>query len=343
LIELIKVEEFTEMTLPDIKAENGVIATSQTEANSIPDIEAKAEKAKEDFIRMSEIMGNQYENWCEGQIKVLLEQGAMPYRVFDRIVGECSRADNIFCGINGEAQHKVLSRYLERAADESQGDTSLVLSWLAKRGNNLVKQRRLVKDFLILDQLTDIENYQEGRVIDEHTPFFNSSLYDIEGRVMPDLVKRSLQERITGLQTTVPSWSVDQQTYQHLGEMVLSFINPLHPESYRIVVQSGSRIPETAKHWINSITQSEWISEALQTISKDVLTSQELGEAQNKFMDHLTAAEAVLEYQYFYVGVGLLRAAVSDKLPPEARKIIAKELSAVENGKKAGAGSHVGT
>lgn len=281
--------------------------------------ELRALALERDFSRLSETVRKQRFEARKAQIQALEAEGAMPRRVFSQIAGEYSRADNIFCGINGEADHQALAYYLRTCSQRSeQPHIKAALGWLAEQGEKLAASRRIVKDFLILDQLTDPLNYR--RTVDKDTPFFNSSLFDIDSRVMPTSVRNKFLSKIKDSEEAIRSWESERQQYAQLGRQLLPFINPLHPESYKIAVETGCRNRQTGEYWLESISNpDDWISKLKELLSAD-RTSDQLNEGLNRFMDRLTAAQAVLEAQYFYIGMGLIRAAVNKNLPEGIKK-----------------------
>lgn len=141
-----------------------------------------AEKArKREFMRKKQI------DW-------LKSKGAKPYKIFAEIIVQRSRADNIYCGINGEVDHKRIAEYLKESAQEAQGSKRDILNWLAAEGDKLANHRGLVKEFLILDQLTNASNYHKGRRIDSST-YFETSLGGISSRTLSEDIRISISKQ----------------------------------------------------------------------------------------------------------------------------------------------------
>ena len=281
-----------------------------------------------DFNQLTEKVGAREEERTKAQIKHMQErEKAQPFNVFATIAGETTRADNIYCGINGEARHKALAEYLQQEADLTQGDMHDVLKWLAKRELKLASDRRLVKNQLILDQLTDATNYQEGRLIDENTPFFNSSLdfqgqVDISDRVLPENVKEKWLQELKESKQEIQGWEEERQKAASIGEAVTQFIIPNNIQSSNEAITRGS-IHEDTQHWLRAIqSTADWINPTVELLETDKINSNELHQTLLKYMGNLTAAEAVLEHQQYFVGVGLIRAAANGKLPTETKKLI---------------------
>lgn len=281
-----------------------------------------------DFKKVAEAYAEKRTHSRQAQIDALRADGARPFKVFTQIVGEYSRADNIFCGINGEADHRVVAGYLRQEAMTEVGDTKDVLAWLATKGDELADHRGVVKDFLILDQLTDPKNYEEGRVVDEDTGFFNSSLGDIDTRVLPEVAKNGIVGRISETSAQVASWKQQRSTYATMGAELLPLVNPRNPESMRPVVENGTRSDGPGNGWREAMDSAEaWIQSTSGIINEGDL--QKAGGAMLGFMDKLTGAQAILESQYYHVGVGLLRSAASRNLPEVCRIIIKSDLGKV--------------
>ena len=298
----------------------------ETSLNGGTKLSERAVQLENDFKRVAEAFAEKRVHWRQTQVDAMRADGARPFMVFTQIVGEYSRADNIFCGINGEADHKVVSQYLRGEAATADGDTRDVLTWLADKGEELAAHRGVVKDFLIVDQLTDPRNYEEGRVVDEDTGFFNSSLGDIDTRVLPETAKSGIVRRISETRGRILSWKEERGTYAAMGKELLPFINPRNPESVSPVVENGTRSDGPGQKWREATDSAEaWTQSTSVAISEG--DSQKAGGALLDFMNKLTGAEAILESQYYHVGVGLLRAAASGRLPEGCRSIIKGDLA----------------
>lgn len=267
-------------------------------------------------------------NLRNAQINGFRADGVRPYKVFEEIVGQYSRADNIGCGINGEADHEVVAQYLREESETAKGDMKDILNWLAVRGQDLATYRRIVKDFLVLDQLTDPINYGDDRIVDENTTTgFRSSIREIDSRVLPARVKDNIMKRISETSGVISSWREERAAYAVIGRELLPFINPKNPEAANPVIENGAPDDDNVgQRWRAAIDSTEvWTQNTSKTIDEGELGK--VGDAMLEFMDRLTEAEAVLESQYYHVGVALLRSIASGKFPDKCREIIKADLA----------------
>lgn len=300
-------------------------AKIETFPNGENKLNERAIQLEGDFGKVSEAYAKIRADSRVAQIGGLRADGAKPFKVFTQIAGEYSRADNIFCGINGEADHKVVSQYLREEATGADGDMKDVLSWLAAKGDELAGHRGIVKGFLILDQLTDPKNYEDGRIVDEDTGFFNSSLGDIDSRVLPDAARSGIVNKISETRGTIASWKDEREKYASMGKDLMSFINPRNPESVSPIVENGTRSDGPGQKWREAADSAEdWTQSTSGVIGEG--DPQKIGGTMLEYMDKLTGAQAILESQYYHVGVGLLRAAANGSLPEECRSVIKADL-----------------
>lgn len=262
------------------------------------------------------------------QIAAMEESGVTADRIFIEIVGEYSRADNVGCGINGTADHEVMAEYLVQAAEkETRPHMQLALSWVADQNSRLADARRMVRDFLVLDQLTDPDNYDPGTSRWETSSFFKSSLdNEIGDRVVTPELKGILRESVTDNQSTIQSWADQQRRVTDIGMGVASYIFPKDMRLSYEYVEGLTGV--TAQPWRESLTTADaWTNDAVTALGAEETGSVQMGEAMTNFMTHLTGMEAVLERQHFNVGVGVLRAAQLGELPESVMEIMRQDLA----------------
>lgn len=137
------------------------------------------------------------------------------------------------------------------------------------------------------------------------------------------------------------SWEADRKKFAEVGQELLSFLDPKNPQSAKTLIEYGvtdeelQRNPEEYKLWREAIKRPEdWINDSIQLLSQRQIDHKSLDKALVQFMERLTGAEAILEDQYYYVGIALLRAEANDKLPTKSFDMIQSDLANIDSSKK---------
>jgi len=244
--------------------------------------------------------------WRRGQIETMVGSGASPVDIYIEIAGEKTRADNVGCGINGEVDGRVISEYFTNLATQEEDlNKKEAYTFLADAKQKIAESRKVVKQFMVLEQLTDPTIYTEGVDIDPelYTFSLNSALdedaFPEKDRVFNSFIQKRWLEHIKPLAGQIQEWQKQQYTMQQVGEQILPYIYPKDPERFRYGVESGSKLPEylAALKYPQSFLNEELRSNI-----------EESNPQLRPFMEGLTYAQGVLEHQSYYVGVGVLRA-----------------------------------
>ncbi len=289
--------------------------TAIQERGNTNDIERQAREIYESLDRIAKAQQLSRQQFRHDQINALVAEGARPFKVFAEIQGEYSRADNPGCGINGEADHLVVAEYLQTVAtSETDKIRSAILAWLSKKNIDLARSRSCVKDFLLIDQLTNkfLFSFRGDNDLEMNMGVY-SSLGDISDRTLSHFADGKLMDRLQSIIQEVRSWQVlSQEFVQIAGELSGGLLpdNWLKRLSDNFLVEQ-----ESENEWAilkTSLDNPEgWMQDLIQfQATADIAQDKspvEFSKAMEKFMNGLTAAQFIIETQYFYLGMGLIR------------------------------------
>ncbi len=213
-----------------------------------------------------------------------------------------TRADNVFCGMRGESTAQAISDFLIVYANTLEKDSEhrKTVEFLSNLGERLAQFRQSIKEMIMLDQLTNKLVYSRS----EDDSFFESSIDEIKERFFDQNIRNRWRAKLTAFLADIVQMNNFYKALQSSGKQIL-------PQTHlsgkmQEVIQGGCLRPEVSRKWANSFEHLETKTRSLLAFFNDNDNDAELTSELSSFMEIVTEAEAVLEYQYYIIGYFLL-------------------------------------
>lgn len=244
-----------------------------------------------------------------------------PYKEFQSVVGEWSRADNPYCCINACADHRHISDYL-RQTPETNENKKRIYTFLANCGDAIRASREQLLSLILIDQAINKKNAR-GNNRDQEELFNDSSLGGIPEKVWCDQARVDVSSVLLSISAAIDNWKNTQRALEEVGNNCTDYLSGLSHEQKLLLVKTGSLDEGDSRLEIFE-NINEAISKAIEVFRLPNIDFEQMSQALSAIIDLLTSAQAILEGQYYAVGIASLRAVSSDKeiIPPSSDGLV---------------------
>ncbi|HOZ02895.1 MAG TPA: hypothetical protein PKX78_00185 [Candidatus Woesebacteria bacterium] len=233
-----------------------------------------------------------------------------PYKEFQSVVGEWSRADNPYCCINACADHRHISDYL-RQTPETNENKKRMFTFLANCGDVIRASREQLLSLILIDQAINKKNARGNNRGPEEL-FNDSSLGGIPEKVWCNQARADVISVLLSISTAIESWIGAQRALEEVGNYCTDYLGGLSYEQKLLLLKTGS-LDEGDNRLEIFLHLNETVPKTIEIFKLPDVDFEQMSQAFLAIIDLLTSAQALLEGQYYAVGIASLRAVGSGK------------------------------